>query len=84
MLMQPSKPRLLSEIRKERGYTQDALSAILEIHRVTLSKYERGILEVPRSIKFMITSMFCVLADDIIWDIEPKKVKTNLLTEKKP
>lgn len=37
-----TKVSLIQRLRKERGYTQDALASALSVHRSTIAKWETG------------------------------------------
>lgn len=44
-IMQNDIGRRISEIRREKGLSQDALAEMANLHRVTLAKYETGAIE---------------------------------------
>lgn len=49
----PFKTISLSEMRASKKVTQDYLAKMLNIHRTTLNRYEKGKLPVPKSILCM-------------------------------
>lgn len=55
----------LSELRKEKGYTQEQLAKQLEIAVSTYNQYEKGTRSVPAPIAERISSIFNVQTGDI-------------------
>lgn len=56
----------LLELRKDAGYTQDELSAILNINKHSISSYERNRSEPPDEIKIAIAKFFNVSVDYLL------------------
>ena len=43
--MQNDIGKRIAELRRERGYGQDELAEMAGVHRVTLARYETGVIE---------------------------------------
>lgn len=56
----------LLDLRKDAGYTQDELSAILNINKHSISSYERDRSEPPDDIKIAIAKFFNVSVDYLL------------------
>lgn len=50
-------PRQLSTLRHRLGWTQARLAEVLDVHKMTVSKWERGTQPVPRSVEI---AMHCL------------------------
>lgn len=46
--MKPMDPRALRRLRARAGWSQPALAALLEVHPLTVYKWERGTHPIPR------------------------------------
>lgn len=47
------RPGEFRRIREQLGYTQQRLADKIGAHRVTITKWERGTLDIPRSIAIL-------------------------------
>lgn len=56
----------LFDLRKDAGYTQDALARILNINKHSISSYEREKSEPPDAIKIEIAQFFQVSVDYLL------------------
>lgn len=54
-------PAELQAWRAKSGYSQEELAAFLDLHPMTISKYERGILKIPPLMQW---ALYGLMADE--------------------
>jgi repressor LexA len=57
MLKAAMKPTEFKEIRKHLGLTQDELAALLDVHRLSVIRWEAGVHRIPMILKLALTAL---------------------------
>lgn len=68
----------LKEARKEKGYTQDRVAAIIGVSRPAISSYERNAVDPPLSILRSLADLYGVSSDYLL-DIDRKEEDRRMM-----